>query len=125
MLIELPKLPHTAHPERSRGKQEGNYMLITIVTGISLGFLYAQLFLYQKNTLKNSTSSKTNLNNLASKSSPHRFLVKILSQSVVRIVAILAVFALLLSWTEINFILVTILFLTVFWITILRNIPMA
>jgi predicted histidine transporter YuiF (NhaC family) len=91
-------------------------MLITIVIGISLGFLYAQLFLYQKNNQNN---------NLESKSSWYSFLVKTTSQSLVRIVAILAVFALLLSWTEINFILVTILFLVVFWITILRNIQMA
>lgn len=103
-------------------------MLITIVAiiiGISLGFLYAQFFLYQKNTPDYLASSKVHTNNLENKNNWQTFLVKTTSQSSVRVLALLAIFYLLLSWTEINFILVTILFLAVFWITILRNIPMA
>ncbi len=99
--------------------------IVTIITGISLGFLYAQFFLYQKNTQNYLANSKTNSNHLENKNNWQTFLIKTTSQSLVRILAILAIFYLLLSWAEINFILIAILFLAVFWITILRNIPMA
>lgn len=91
-------------------------LIINIILGVILGFLYAQLFLYQKNY---STNSQLELKN-----NWQNFLIRTTSLSFVRILILLAIFALLLSWLKINFILVAILFLAVFWITILKNIKL-
>ncbi len=89
-------------------------LIINLILGIIFGFLYAQIFLYQKDYSANSQ--------LEPKNNWQNFLIKTTSLSFVRILLLLAIFYLLLSWIEINFILVAILFLAVFWTTILKNI---